>query len=440
MRRPNARKRENGDASKTQWPLLSLNFFMADFQTGITPFLGVFLLLHGWNAGLIGTVMTIGGIAGMLVSIPAGALIDHIRYKRAAIIVPGACTVAASAMILLSQNFWVVATSQVATAIAGATVVPAINSITLGIVKQAGFLRQNGRNQTANHAGNMIGAGLSGLLGWQFGYSAVFVLAILFGFFSLVSVLMIPAKSIDYQAARGATTEQKSSKSKRSSILLKYRPLLVLAMALAAFQFGNGGLLPLYSLAVVSHTQSNGPLFVAATMVIAQGTMVFAAIFATRFAESKGYWLALLVSFAALPVRALLAAGVLTPWAVVPVQILDGIGAGIQGVAVPGLVARILNGTGHVNVGQGAVTTVQGVGAALSPAIGGWIAQFAGYQTAFFLMGSTAAVSITIWAIFYAKLKAAEANQHEASVRKRGRMAAVVQKALRIRHQAKSEA
>ena len=39
---------------------------MADMQAGIGPFLGVFLLAHGWQSGLIGTVMTIGGVAGMV--------------------------------------------------------------------------------------------------------------------------------------------------------------------------------------------------------------------------------------------------------------------------------------------------------------------------------------------------------------------------------------
>ena len=33
-------------------PLESLNFFMADMQAGIGPFLGVFLLAHGWQSGL----------------------------------------------------------------------------------------------------------------------------------------------------------------------------------------------------------------------------------------------------------------------------------------------------------------------------------------------------------------------------------------------------
>ena len=99
--------------------LRSLNFFMADMQAGVGPFLGVFLLAHGWQSGLIGTVMTVGGIAGMLMTAPAGAIIDATSRKRLYVVIPGICTVLASAIILLSQYFWVVAVSQVATAIAG---------------------------------------------------------------------------------------------------------------------------------------------------------------------------------------------------------------------------------------------------------------------------------------------------------------------------------
>ena len=95
-----------------------------------------------------------------------------------------------------------------------------------------------------------------------------------------------------------------------------------------------------------------------------------------RMAEKQGYWLVILITFLALPIRGLVAASIIPGWAVYPVQALDGIGAGLQSVAVPGLVARILNGTGRVNVGQGAVMTMQGVGASLSPALGGFIAQY----------------------------------------------------------------
>ncbi|MEO6945173.1 MAG: MFS transporter, partial [Nitrobacter sp.] len=93
---------------------------MADMQAGIGPFVGVFLLAHGWQSGLIGTILTIGGVAGTLMTTPVGAMVDATRRKRAYVIVPGIFTVLASAIILLSQDFWVVASSQIATAIAGA--------------------------------------------------------------------------------------------------------------------------------------------------------------------------------------------------------------------------------------------------------------------------------------------------------------------------------
>nr|WP_246788438.1 MFS transporter [Bradyrhizobium sp. CCBAU 53421] len=159
------RKARTSTPSARLWPLLAVNFFMADMQSGIGPFVGIFLQLHGWSSGLIGTAMTLGNVAGMLITTPIGGCIDTTNHKRAWVIAPGIAVVVASSIILLSQTFWAVALSQVATSIAGAAIVPAVTGITLGIVKQRGFNRQNGRNQAFNHAGNMIGAAASGYLG-----------------------------------------------------------------------------------------------------------------------------------------------------------------------------------------------------------------------------------------------------------------------------------
>ena len=401
MRRPASASTSGGPARRGIRPLESLNFFMADMQAGIGPFLGVFLLAHGWESGLIGSVMTIGGVAGMLMTAPAGAFVDATNRKRLYVIVPGICTVAASTLILLSQQFWLVAASQVATAIAGAAIGPAVAGITLGMVRQRGFNRQNGRNQAFNHAGNMVGAALSGFLGWRFGFTAVFWLAAAFGVLSIASVLMIPNGSIDNDAARGLEKDgEDHGEASGFKVLLQSKPLLVLAAALACFHLGNGAMLPLYGLAVVAAKAGNPAIFVAMTIVVAQGIMIVVSLIAMRVAEGRGYWLLLLISFAALPIRGFLAAHLIDAWGVYPVQALDGIGAGLQSVAVPGLVARILNGTGRVNVGQGAVMTVQGLGASLSPAIGGWLAQSLGYGTAFMILGSFALASIAIWVGF----------------------------------------
>jgi MFS family permease len=380
---------------------------MADMQAGIGPFLGVFLLAHGWQSGLIGSVMTIGGVAGMLMTGPAGALIDATSRKRLYVVIPGICTVLASAVILISQYFWLVAASQVATAIAGAAIGPAVNGITLGIVRQAGFNRQIGHNQAFNHAGNVAGAGLSGLLGWTFGLPAVFWLAAVFGVLSIVSVLMIPSDAIDNRAARGMKEGDNATKASGYRVLIECAPLLVLAAALAMFHLGNGAMLPLYGLAVVSEKQGNPASFVAITIVVAQSVMIVVSLVAMRMAEKEGLWLVMLISFLALPIRGLTAAFLIGWWGVYPVQILDGIGAGLQSVAVPGLVARMLNGTGRINVGQGAVMTVQGLGASLSPAIGGWIAQEIGYSAMFMILGSFALGSVTLWIGFASILKPA---------------------------------
>lgn len=419
-------KAPNKPEAKAVWPLLSLSFFMADMQAGIGPFLGVFLLAQGWQSGLIGTVMTVGGVAGMLMTTPAGAVIDATRHKKLYVIIPGICTVIASGLILFSPNFWLVTASQVATAVAGAAIGPAVSGITLGMVRQAGFNRQNGRNQALNHAGNMVGAGLSGLFGWQFGFIAVFWLAALFGVLSIISVLMIPSASIDDDEARGLDNSSSDGGEVGGiTVLLECRPLLILAAALAFFHLGNGAMLPLYGLAVVANKQGDPAGFVAITIVVAQGTMILASLIAMRLAEKEGYWPVLLVSFIALPIRGVIAAHLINKWGVYPVQILDGIGAGLQSVAVPGLVARILNGTWRVNVGHGAVMTVQGLGASLSPAIGGWIAQEVGYSAMFLILGSFALGSTALWLGFASLLRPACARLQRSSERVAARALAV---------------
>ena len=89
--------------------------------------------------------------------------------------------------------------------------------------------------------------------------------------------------------------------------------------------------------------------------------------------------------------------GIVMTLVLVPVQILDGVGAGLLGVAVPGLVARILDGTGHVNAGLAAVMTLQAVGAACSTTLAGFAAERFGYWAAFFALGCAAVAALLIW-------------------------------------------
>jgi MFS family permease len=372
---------------------------MADMQSGIGPFVGVFLQDRGWASGLIGTAMTIGNIAGMLITTPIGGFIDASRNKRLWVVIPGICVVLASAIILISQTFWAVTFSQVAQSLASAAIVPAVTGITLGIARQKGFNALNGRNQAFNHAGNMVGAALSGYFGYRFGYVSVFVLAAAFGAIAIACVLMIPAGAIDDRAARGLKEDDPRSEPGGMTVLIRHMPLLVVALALALFHLGNAAIVPLYGLAAVAGG-ANGPSFVATTVVIAQGVMAVTALVGMHVAGKRNYWPVILVSFMILPIRGVLAFFLTGWWGVVPMQVLDGIGTGLQTVAVPGMVARSLSGTGRVNLAQGAVITVQGVGASLSPALGGWIAEWVGYGPTFLVLGSFGVASVALWLAF----------------------------------------
>ena len=373
------------------------NFFMADVQSGLGPFLGVFLEQRHWSPAEIGIVMTIGGISGMAVTTPLGALVDRTRAKRAIVVAAAIVITLAAIAILMRPDFLVVASAQAMSGIAGAAVGPAIAAITLGLVLQQGFAHQLGRNEACNHAGNVVAAALAGLAGYAFGLGAVFVVLAVTAVLSVAAMLGIDPREIDHRAARGAGKKDGGAGVARFAVLLRSKPLLVLGLTLTLFHLGNAAMLPLLGQAVVARGAGNASAFTGATIVIAQATMVPMALLAARLAETRGYWIVFLLALAALPIRGVTASLVTDAWGLVPVQILDGVGAGVLGVAVPGLVARILAGTGHVNAGLGAVMTLQGIGAALSPTVGGIVAEHFGYSAAFLVLAAIAAAALVLW-------------------------------------------
>ncbi|KWE73684.1 MFS transporter [Burkholderia ubonensis] len=393
--------------------LEALNFFLADVQAGIGPFVGVILLSRGWSADAIGSVMTLAGLAAMAATPLAGALVDALRAKRALIVAATAATALASLALMFADDYPAVAASQILAAVSGAALAPAVAGVTLGIARRRGFDRQFGRNQMANHAGNVVGAALAGWLGWHGGFDAVFALVAVFTILAIASALAIPGQAIDHACARGLDTDGDGPRTNDSRgdafdapptlragglrTLVANRPLVLLGASLALFHLGNAAMLPLYGMGVVATHRSNASAFTAQTVVIAQLVMVAAAWLAPRLIRAHGYWRVLLLSYLALPVRGVLAAVLMNEAGVWPVQVLDGIGAGLQSVVVPALVVRLLHGSGRVNVGQGAVATVQGIGAALSPALGGVLAQHFGYPAAFVVLGAVSTGSLALW-------------------------------------------
>jgi MFS family permease len=153
-----------------------LNFFLADVQTGVGPFLAIYLQGYRWNEQSVGLALTVGSIAGILTQTPAGALVDRLRSKRA-LIAAGVVALSLGAMLIaLLPSFWLVMSAQVLIGGAASIFAPAICAVSLGIVGHSCFDRRQGRNQTFNSAGNVVSAIAMGLLGYYVSNRSIFFL------------------------------------------------------------------------------------------------------------------------------------------------------------------------------------------------------------------------------------------------------------------------
>ncbi len=179
------------------------SFFIADVRDGLGPFLGIFLTQRHWQAEDIGLLMSVGGIAGLLATLPAGFITDSSRHKR--LLLAGVCLVITLTTLLLwfSQKTSVVALSQVASGICAAFVGPLIAGITLGLARQRGFSAQMGKNEAFNHAGNFFTALMAGAIAWYWGIGGIFILMACTTLLTLVALLAIRGGDIDDDAARG---------------------------------------------------------------------------------------------------------------------------------------------------------------------------------------------------------------------------------------------
>jgi predicted MFS family arabinose efflux permease len=376
--------------------LNALNFFIADVRDGLGPFLGVFLQQQGWSPASIGIAMSLGGAAGMAAATPIGLLVDSTRHKRALLAIACMLIVLACAVNYLAPVFAITVAAQMIAGVAAAAVAPCIAALTLGLVRQQGYARQLGRNEAFNHAGNATAAALAGLLGWQFGLVAVFVLMAGMAIAAVIAVALIKPRDIDHEAARGATAGVKAEPILPA--LLGSRPLLLVAGTVALFHMANAAMLPLLGQAMVARGTGMDPAaYTAATVILAQATMIPMALLAAWLAVRRGYGFVFILALVALPIRGLIAGSIDHPLALIPVQVLDGVGAGLLGVAVPGIVARILDGSGHATAGLAAVMTLQGIGASLSSTIGGVVAQQAGYGAAFLVLAGIALAALALW-------------------------------------------
>lgn len=383
--------------------LAAINFFIGDIQGGLGPFLATWLAQAGhWDPERIGLVSTIVGLGTLVFNGPAGALADHTGRPRTLLGLACMAILVGTLLLLPARSMWAVLGAEFLAAAGGTLVVPALTSLTLGIVGKAKFPNQQGRNQAFNHGG-VLAAGLlvsggASLLGMG---AALLVLGAMAGA-AIVAVATLPGSAWNGRRAHGWQEDEPDEKDDKHPLLavLANRRLLVLvlALALALFNLSNGSMLSLLSQRLVANG-ANATHWTAIYVVTAQATMVPVALWAGSLADKRGRRHLVFIACAALMARAVISALVTAPTWLIPVEMLDGLGSGLLGVAVPVLVADLTWGSGRTQTALGSVNGLQGIGGALSGVFGGTLVAWLNWTGAFFVLAvpAAAALAVALW-------------------------------------------
>ena len=397
--------------------LIALNFCIADVQNGMGPYMALFLQSAvNWGPAQIGTALAAGNLAQVIAQTPAGALIDRLRQKRALLSVGIVMIAAACLATVWLTSLPVVTAAQALVGVAGAIFPPCLAAVALGLVGRKRMDRQMGTNQAFNAGGNMFAALALGAIGYYQGMKWMFYLVSGLCIAALVCLSMIRPGDIDYELARGADGKPDQTKARHPedgvwqgikdllqgfAELFKQRTVLIFMASVVIFHFANAAMVPLVTQMLAKNAGAQTAiLYTSGYMLASQLVFLVVAAVSGRLASSRGRKPLFLFAFAALAVRGVLYTLSDKPAALIAVQCMDGLGAGIFGVVSVLIVADLTKGTGRFNAAQGAIATAQGCGAFLSNYVGGVTAKHMGDDFTFYLLAGIAVAGLVFFWLF----------------------------------------
>jgi MFS family permease len=352
--------------------LPAVNFFMADVGGGLGAFLSTWLAqTQHWDATAIGFILSAGLFTGMLLSTPAGSLIDRVGHPRVMLAATCVSVVVGTLALFVVHGFWPVLVAQVLVAAGGALGMPALTALTLATIGKDKFPHQQGINQAATHGGNVVAAAAIWGLTFVVGPSASIAVLAFMAAGMLVALALFPKDAVDHNRMLGRERRKKGEKRGSTRALIRNKRLLILTLAIGLFNFGNGAVLPLLGQRMAADGSHDATQWLAILVLVAQGVMVPVSYFAGWSADRVGRRFLLIGACVALAVR-----GGLAMWSdatpmLITLEILDGIGAGILSVAGPAAIADLTYGGGRTQTAMGGVQTIQSLASAGSALAGG---------------------------------------------------------------------
>jgi len=374
-----------------------MNFFVANVQTGFGPFIAVYLASNKWTQGQIGLVLSVGTITAMVSQIPAGALIDTMRNKHAAAASAIGAIIFCALLLGASPSYLPVLSAELFHGFASCMLGPAMAAITLALVGRHELGTRLGRNARWASIGSAVAAALMGLSGQYVSVSSVFWLTAALAVPSLVALSMIE-RAAPLVPSKPITLRGPAPPGQRADLLelLRDRRLLVFAGCIVLFHLSNAAMLNLAAGEVTGHMGDNVQLVIAACIIVPQAVVAWLSPWVGSSAERRGRRPILLFGFVALPLRALLFAGVSSPYLLVPIQLLDGLSAAVFGVMLPLIAADVAGGKGRYNLCLGFFGLAAGLGATLSTTAAGFAADRFGNTVAFIGLAVCGALAVLL--------------------------------------------
>jgi MFS family permease len=372
----------------------ALNFSLAGAREGFGPFLGVYLQARGFNPAQTGIAMALAGVAGLLATTPIGALVDRITPKRTVLVLAVIGIAIGAVLIVAAKSIVTIGAAQMLIGVADTSIAPLVASLTLGLVGARAYGARVSRNEAYNHAGNAANAALAAVLGYTLGLGYVAIAIVVMAVASSAVVARIDPAAIDHAVARGGEVDGRST----YRVLVQTPALLLLAATVLLFETANGAMLPFLAQSLTAHG-GNPSVTTGVMTVVSQAAMVGAALMAATTSRRYGHSGVMAIAIAIVALRGLLAVFAKSWGLIIPIEILDGLATGLAGVAIPALVAEIMRDTGHATAGLGGVMTAFSAGAALSPLLAGFVAQYFGFASSFIALAIVAVLALLLWTL-----------------------------------------
>ncbi len=430
--------------------LRCFNFLTAPIRDGLGPLVSVYLVAEkGWDAGRAGIIWFTRDTTALLCQTFVGGFVDGFEKKRLLLFLATASASIAVSSMVFSQNFGFLIVKSIVEGVAFCFIQPCKNSVVLGVVDHKTFDEVTKANEMADHFGSFVFIIIAGVISYCLYPNNVGVFYVIGagGLLACVSLMLMPltiskgendgnhpSTSSSNSNANGnglGTQAQDSSRSSTSNTpglsrthtrslldqkssrnlvgeeassylsIIKNKNIAIFASSVFFFHLGNAAVLPLLSQVVAIDSGRAGIPYTCANIAIAQVTSILA-IWGMGHALKKGipYKVSLIVGyFIAVPIRCFLIVLLLKVWpntyALLAMQIFDGVGVGAFGLSLIVITKALTEGTGRFSFTLGFIITSWMIGAALSNLLFGYIANIS-YIWAFISLGITGCVSVVL--------------------------------------------